>query len=120
MLGFLVGVGLSVVFLATAWSGVAPQDSYFFSGSYGSMSSLYFLAAVEIFFFVFALIGIFLAPRTVFSAFFIMSMVTPIASLVALLRQGFTYSLSILVIGISSWIFAFFIRKIRADADPRR
>ena len=120
MIGFFGGICLSVVFLSTAWFGVASQDSYLFLDSPGISSLLVFLITAEICLFALCLIGIFVIPRTVFSSLFMMSMVTPIAFVVALLRQGFSYSLSILVIGISSWIFAFFIRIIRADADPRR
>ena len=120
MIGFFGGICLSVVFLSTAWFGVASQDSYLFLDSPGISSLLVFLITAEICLFALCLIGIFVIPRTVFSSLFMMSMVTPIAFPVALLRQGFSYSLSILVIGISSWIFAFFIRIIRADADPRR
>jgi hypothetical protein len=120
MLGSLFGFGLSVVFVSTAWSDVTSKQSFFYSGSEGTVGIIDFLIIAELSILFYGLAGIFLFPRTVFSSLFIMSMITPIAFLVALFRHGFLFSLTILVIGISSWIFAFFIRVIRADADPRR
>jgi hypothetical protein len=65
---------------------------------------------------VVALIGIFLFPRTVGIAFTPMSFATPIAFVIALFRQGLTYSLFILAIGVGAWLVTFIVAKVRPDA----
>jgi hypothetical protein len=65
---------------------------------------------------VVALIGIFLFPRTVGIAFTPMSFATPIAFVIALFRQGLTYSLFILAIGVGAWLVTLIVAKVRPDA----
>jgi hypothetical protein len=45
-----------------------------------------------------------------------MSFATPIAFVIALFRQGFTYSLFILAIGVGAWLVTFIVAKVRPDA----
>jgi hypothetical protein len=106
MIGFLAGIGLLFSYLGAAWSVDTSEDSLF-SGGLGT--ALLILGA-------FTLIGIFLFPRTVGTAFTPMSFATPVAFIIALFRQGFSYSLFILALGIGAWLVTFIVGILRPDA----
>lgn len=106
MIGFIAGIGLLVSYLGAAWSIDESPDSIF---SAGLGSFLIFLGIVTV-------IGIFLFPRTVGTAFTPMSFATPVAFIIALLRHGFTYSLFILAIGVGAWLVTFIVGIVRPDA----
>jgi hypothetical protein len=106
MIGFIAGIGLLFSYLGAAWSVDNSEDSLF-SGGLGT--ALIILGA-------FALLGIFLFPRTVGMAFTPMSFATPVAFIIALLRHGFSYSLFILALGIGAWLVTFIVGILRPDA----
>jgi hypothetical protein len=45
-----------------------------------------------------------------------MSFATPVAFIIALIRQGFGYSLFILALGIGAWLVTFIVGTLRPDA----
>ena len=106
MIGFLAGIGLLFSYLRTAWTGAEAEDSIL-SGGIGTVFAA---------FGIFALIGIFLFPRTVGTAFTPMTFATPVAFLVALFRHGFIFSLLILAVGVGAWLVTFIVGIIRRDA----
>ena len=106
MIGFLAGIGLLFSYLGTAWTGTAAEDSILSGGLGATFGALGILT----------LIGIFLFPRTVGTAFTPISFATPIAFLIALFRHGFTFSLFILAIGVGAWLVTFIVGSIRRDA----
>jgi hypothetical protein len=106
MIGFIAGIGLLFSYLGAAWSIDESSDSIFSEG----------LGAFLIFLGIVTVIGIFLFPRTVGTAFTPMSFATPIAFIIALLRHGFTYSLFILAIGVGAWLVTFIVGIVRPDA----
>lgn len=65
---------------------------------------------------IFTVIGVLLFPRTVGTAFTGAVFATPVAFVVALFRNGFTYALSILFVGIAAWIIVTIIAKMRPNA----
>jgi hypothetical protein len=106
MIGFLAGLGLLFSYLGAAWTVDTSEGSLFSSGLGGAFLILGVLT----------IIGIFLFPRTVGTAFTPMSFVTPIAFLIALFRQGISYSLFILAIGVGAWLVTFIVGIVRPDA----
>jgi hypothetical protein len=106
LIGFIAGLGLLFSYLGAAWTVDTSEGSLFNSGLGGAFVILGILAVV----------GIFLFPRTVGTAFTPMSLVTPIAFLIALFRHGFGYSLFILAVGVGAWLVTFIVGKIRPDA----
>jgi hypothetical protein len=106
LIGFIAGLGLLFSYLGAAWSVDTSQDSLFSSGLGGAFAILGILT----------LVGVFLFPRTVGTAFTPMSFATPIAFLIALFRHGLGYSLFILAVGIGAWAVTFIVGTIRRDA----
>jgi hypothetical protein len=106
MIGIISGLGLLFSYLGAAWTIDTSEGSLFSSGIGGAFAILGFVTVI----------GIFLFPRTVGLAFTPMSFATPIAFLIALFRQGFTYSLFILAIGFGAWAVTFIVAKVRPDA----
>lgn len=106
MIGFLAGLGLLFSYLGAAWTIDTSSDSIFSAGLGGAFVILG----------VFTLVGIFLFPRTVGTAFTPMSFATPVAFLIALFRQGFGYSMFILALGIGAWLVTFIVGSVRPDA----
>lgn len=106
MIGFFAGLGLLFSYLGAAWTIDTSSESLFSQEIEVALLSLG----------VFTLIGIFLFPRTVGTAFTPMSFATPIAFLIALFRHGFTYSLFILALGVGAWLVTFIVGSIRPDA----
>jgi len=106
LIGFLAGLGLLFSYLGAAWTVDTSEGSLFSSGIGGAFAILG----------VVTLVGIFLFPRTVGTAFTPMSFATPIAFLIALFRHGFGYSLFILAVGIGAWAVTFIVGIIRRDA----
>jgi hypothetical protein len=106
VIGFIAGLGLLFSYLGAAWSVDNSEDSLFSSGLGGAFAILGILAVV----------GIFLFPRTVGTAFTPMSFATPIAFLIALFRNGLGYSLFILAVGVGAWLVTFVVGILRPDA----
>jgi len=106
MIGFIAGLGLLFSYLGAAWTVDTSEGSLFSAGLGGAFVILGVLT----------LVGIFLFPRTVGTAFTPMSFATPVAFLIALFRQGFGYSLFILAVGIGAWAVTFIVGAVRRDA----
>ncbi len=106
MIGFIAGLGLLFSYLGAAWTVDTSEGSLFSSGIGGAFAILGVLT----------LVGIFLFPRTVGTAFTPMSFATPIAFLIALFRNGFGYSLFILAVGVGAWLVTFVVGTLRPDA----
>ena len=106
MIGFLAGLGFLFSYLGTAWTGNTSDISLLSSGVGGAFVILGILTVI----------GIFLFPRTVGTAFTPMSFATPIAFLLALFRHGIGFSLIILLTGIGAWLVTFIVGVIRPDA----
>ncbi len=106
MIGFIAGLGLLFSYLGAAWTVDSSEGSLFSSGISGAFAILGVLT----------LVGIFLFPRTVGTAFTPMSFATPIAFLIALFRNGFGYSLFILAVGVGAWLVTFVVGTLRPDA----
>ena len=106
MIGFIAGLGLLFSYLGAAWTVDTSEGSLFSAGLGGAFAILGVLT----------LVGIFLFPRTVGTVFTPMSFATPVAFLIALLRQGFGYSLFILGLGVGAWAVTFIVGTIRRDA----
>lgn len=106
MIGFLAGIGLLFSYLGAAWTVDTSEDSLF---SYGLVGAFAIFGVLTI-------VGIFLFPRTVGTAFTPMSLATPFAFLIALFRQGIGYSLFILAVGIGAWFVTFIVGMVRPDA----
>ena len=106
MIGLIAGLGLLFSYLGAAWTVDTSEGSLFSSGIGGAFAILGMVT----------LVGIFLFPRTIGTAFTPMSFATPVAFLIALFRQGFSYSLFILAVGIGAWAVTFIVGMIRRDA----
>ncbi len=106
MIGFIAGLGLLFSYLGAAWTVDTSEGSLFSSGIGGAFAILGVLT----------LVGIFLFPRTIGTAFTPMSFATPVAFLIALFRNGFGYSLFILAVGVGAWLVTFVVGTLRPDA----
>lgn len=106
MIGFIAGLGLLFSYLGAAWTIDTSEGTLFSSGLGGAFAILGILTVV----------GIFLFPRTVGTAFTPMSFATPIAFLIALFRNGLSYSLFILAVGFGAWLVTFIVGMVRPDA----
>ena len=106
MIGLIVGLGLLFSYLGAAWTVDTSEGTLFSAGLGGAFAMLGVLT----------LVGIFLFPRTVGTAFTPMSFATPIAFVIAFIRQGFGYSMFILALGIGAWLVTFIVGFVRRDA----
>ena len=106
MIGFIAGLGLLISYLGAAWTIDTSEGTLFSSGLGGAFAILGILTVV----------GIFLFPRMVGTAFTPMSFATPIAFLIALFRNVPSYSLFILTVGFGAWLVTFVIGMVRPDA----
>jgi hypothetical protein len=106
VIGFLAGLGLLFSYLGAAWTKSTDSSSIFGSGLLSLLLTLG----------IFTLVGIFLFPRTVGMALTPMGISTPVAFLIALFRNGFTYSLFILLAGAAGLSVTMVIGKFRPDA----
>jgi hypothetical protein len=106
MIGLIAGLGLLFSYLGAAWTVDTSEGSLFSSGIGGAFAILGMVT----------LVGIFLFPQTIGTAFTPMSFATPVAFLIALFRQGLSYSLFILAVGIGAWAVTFIVGTIRRDA----
>jgi hypothetical protein len=106
MIGFFAGIGLLFSYLGAAWTVDTSDGSLFSSGIGGAFIILGTLTVI----------GVFLFPRTIGMAFTPMSFATPLAFLIALFRQGLSYSLFILAVGVGAWLVTFIVGRIRPDA----
>ncbi len=106
MIGFLGGIGFLFSYLGAAWSKDESGSSFFGSGIIPILLALA----------IFAVVGIFLFPRTVGMMFTPMFFATPVAFLIAIIRNGFGYSMFILGVGVAAWLVTFIVGTLRPDA----
>ena len=106
MIGTFMGIGFLLTYLNAAWTKDTDPNSLFGNGPLYAFFALGF----------FAIVGIFLFPRTVGLTFTPMIFATPIAFLIALFRNGLTYSLFIFAMGVGAWLVTFIVGRLRPDA----
>lgn len=106
MVGGLIGIGLLFSYLSAAWQPETSSNSMFGSGYGVALGTLGFAAVI----------GIFLFPRTIGVAFTHMAFATPFAFLIALVRNGFEYSIFMAVIGIGAWLITFVVGVLRPES----
>lgn len=106
MIGGILGLGLAISYLATAWSGPGDGDTLFNGGFIPGLSII----------FLFAIIGIFLFPRTIGMMFTPITFTAPIAFILALISSGFGFAIVMFGFGISSWLVTFIIGKVRPES----
>ena len=105
MIGLISGAIFAFSMVSAAWT----VDT---SGA--SLSST--LSGLAVLIGIFTVVGVLLFPRTVGTAFTGAIFATPLAFVIALFRNGFTYALSILFMGIAAWIIVTLIAKMRPNA----
>ena len=106
MIGGILGIGLVISYLATAWSGPGEGDTLFNGG---------FIPGVVVIF-VFALVGIFLFPRTIGMMFTPITFATPVAFVLGWISSGIGFGLVMLGFGIICWFVTFVIGTVRPDS----
>lgn len=65
---------------------------------------------------IFTVVGVFLFPRTVGTAFSGAVLAAPIAFVIAIFRNSFSYALSLLLTGFAAWVIVTIIAKMRPNA----
>lgn len=105
LIGGLLGIGLAIAYLGSAWSGETGTGVY----DSGLIQGLIIL-------FGSLLIGLFLFPRTVGMAFTPPIFITPVAFIIGFARHGFTFGLSMLILGIGSWLVTFIVSRLRPSS----
>ena len=106
MLGGILGIGLVISYLATAWSGPGEGDTLFNGG---------FVPGLVVIFGI-GLVGVFLFPRTVGIMFTPITFATPIGFLLGWISSGMGFGLVMLGFGVVSWAVTFIIGMVRPDA----
>jgi hypothetical protein len=106
MIGGILGIGLVLSYLATAWSGPGEGDTLFNGG---------FIPGIAVIF-VFALVGIFLFPRTIGMMFTPITFATPVAFVLGWISSGIGFGLVMLGFGVICWLVTFVIGMVRPDA----
>jgi len=106
MIGFIGGIGILLSYLGAAWTKDESGTSFFGSG----------IVAILLALAIFTAIGIFLFPRTVGVMLTPMFLATPVAFIIALFRNGLSYSFFILGVGIAAWLVTFIVGTLRPDA----
>lgn len=106
MIGGILGLGLVISYLATAWSGPGEGDTLFNGGFLVGIQAIAFLC----------LVGVFLFPKTVGIALTPTSFALPIAFVLGWIRNDFTYGLVMLGFGVAAWAVTFIIGKVRPES----
>lgn len=106
MIGGILGIGLVISYLATAWSGPGEGDTLFNGG---------FVSGLLVIFSI-GLAGVFLFPRTVGMMFTPITFTTPIAFVLGWISSGIGFGLVMLGFGVVSWAVTFIIGMVRPDA----
>jgi len=106
MIGGILGIGLVISYLATAWSGPGEGDTIFNGG---------FVPGLVVIFGI-GLVGVFLFPRTVGMMFTPITFATPIGFVLGWISSGIGFGLVMLGFGVVSWAVTFIIGMVRPDA----
>lgn len=97
MIGFILGLILLSNYIGIAWTGTQVDIRMF---------AVLLVIGV----------GVFLFPRTIGMAFTPMAMASPVLFIVSWVKYDFTYSLQVLLLGITAWLVTFVISQIRKDS----
>jgi hypothetical protein len=106
VIGSILGIGLVISYLATAWSGPGEGDTLFNGG---------FVPGLLVIFGI-GLVGVFLFPRTVGMMFTPITFAAPIAFVLGWISSGFVYGLVMLGFGVAAWSVTFIIGKVRPES----
>ena len=106
MIGSILGIGLVISYLATAWTGPDEGDTIFNGG---------FLSGMIVIFLI-GLVGVFVFPRTVGMMFTPITFAAPIAFVLGWISSGIGFGLVMLGFGVVSWAVTFIIGMVRPDA----
>lgn len=106
MISGILGIGLVISYLATAWSGPGDGDTFFNGG----------LVPGLVVIFIIGLVGVFIFPRTVGVMFTPVIFSAPIAFILALISSGLGFALEMAGFGIAAWTVTFIIGKFRPDS----
>lgn len=106
MIGLILGIGLVISYLATAWTGPDEGDTIF-NGRFLSGMIVIFLIG---------LVGVFVFPRTVGMMFTPITFVTPISFVLGWISSGLGFGLVMLGFGVVCWAVTFVIGKLRPEA----
>ena len=106
MIGGILGLGLVISYLATAWYGPGEGDTLFNGG---------FVPGLLVIFGI-GLVGVFLFPRTVGMMFTPITFVAPITFVLGWISSGFVYGLIMLGFGVAAWAVTFIIGKVRPES----
>ena len=105
MIGTAAGISLLIGYLRAAWNGNAGSGFYDSGLAVGFVGIAFFLV-----------VGVVLFPRTIGLAFTPPIFVTPVAFIIGTIRHGFIFGLSMLLLGLGSWLITLIIGKIRPEA----
>jgi hypothetical protein len=106
VIGGILGIGLVISYLATAWSGPGEGDTLFNGG---------FVPGLVVIFGI-GLVGVFLFPRTVGMMFTPITFATPIGFVLGWISSGIGFGLAMLGFGVVSWAVTFIIGKVRPES----
>jgi len=106
MIGGILGIGLVISYLATAWTGPGDGDTLFNGGFIPGLAVIFIIGVV----------GLFLFPRTVGMMFTPIGFVSPIAFILAWVSSGFGFALVILGLGLAAFGVTFVIGKLRPES----
>jgi hypothetical protein len=106
MVGGILSLLVSWVYLSSSWTGPYSQDNIF-DGLY--WSTFLWMGGT-------LLLGIFIIPRTIGMMYTPVIFLLPIAFLISLFRHGFAYSFSIVLLGFAGWLITMLIGKFRPES----
>lgn len=106
MIGGLLGLLVGFAYISTSWTGPYSQDSIF-----DAMYWTDFLWIGGI-----MLVGVFLFPRTIGMMFTPAIFLLPFAFFISLLRHGFLFAISQVLIGLAGWLVTLVISRFRPES----
>ena len=106
MIGGILGIGLVISYLATAWSGPGGGDTLFNGG---------FVPGLVLIFGI-GIVGVFLFPRTVGMMFTPITFATPVGFVLGWISSGIGFGFVMLGFGVLCWAVTFVIGKVRPES----
>jgi hypothetical protein len=106
MIGGILGIGLVISYLATAWTGPGDGDTLFNGGFIPGLAVIFIIGVV----------GLFLFPRTVGMMFTPITFASPVAFVLGWISSGLVYGLVMLGFGVAAWVVTFIIGTVRSDS----